>query len=250
VEIPLRTLVVIAFTGLLLLLRFDAHRFGAAEYDDELAPGGWRNALRRFAWYGLGLLLAFAVWQIHPTPYETLRLGLGDDRELSLFLGLLFGALGTAVAAGFAVFRYRRLRFPFARHYPGAFFNSIGTAVIDEVCFRGAILGLLTQGVGLPVDVAIATQALLYALATRLGAPGRSRVMLAISLGVGLVGGALTVTTGGIGAALIGHAITRFAIFTTTGHAGQVRPLGYEPEEEAAKRLPPDGWEIVREGDR
>jgi hypothetical protein len=250
VEEWLRALVVVAFTGLLVLLRFDAHRFAAAEYDDELDPRGWRSTARRFAWYGLGLLLAFAIWQIHSSPVVELNLGLGENRTRSLTLGLGFGIVGTLVAAAFAWFRYRRFRFPAARYYPGAFFNSIGTAVIDEVCFRGAILGLLIAGLEWPIELAIAGQAVLYALATRLGAPGRSRIMLAIFLCLGLVAAYLTIETGGIGAAVVGHAITRFAIFTTTGHAGQVRPLGEEPEEEEAERLPPDGWEVVRDTDR
>ena len=53
------------------------------------------------------------------------------------------------------------------------------------------------------------TQAVIYALATRLGAPGRDRYMLVLTLGIGLVGGWLTVATGGIAAAFLGHAITR-----------------------------------------
>ena len=60
--------------------------------------------------------------------------------------------------------------------------------------------------------------------------------MLLLSLGVGVVGGWLVLETGGIGAAILGHAVTRFAIFLATGHAGQVRPPGWEPEEEAGVR--------------
>jgi hypothetical protein len=73
--------------------------------------------------------------------------------------------------------------------------------------------------------------------------------MLLMSLVVGVVAGYFTVATGGIGAGLLGHAIIRFATFVTTGHAGQVRPVGEEPEEEAEERLPPEGWEVVSEGD-
>ena len=39
-------------------------------------------------------------------------------------------------------------------------------------------------------------------------------------IAIGLASGWLTVITGGIGAAFIGHSITRVAIFLTTGHAG------------------------------
>jgi hypothetical protein len=84
-----------------------------------------------------------------------------------------------------------------------------------------------------------------YTLATRLGAPGRNRYMLLMALLVGLVGGWVTGVTGGIAAAFIGHSITRFAVFVTTGHAGQFLPRGREEEEIDKKRRPPDGWRVI-----
>jgi hypothetical protein len=248
VEDQLRIFVVAGLAGLLILLRLDAGRFGTAEYDDETASGGWRTSLRRLSWYGLGVLLAVGVYELHPTPISTLHLTTGDDRLAMLVLGLLVGAAGTVGATAFAWFRYRRLRLPDYRHYPGAAANAIGTAFIDEVTFRGAVLGL-TLAAGWPTDLAVAFQAVLFALATRLGAPGRSHVMLLISLVIGVVTALMTLATGGIGAGMLGHAITRFAIFVTTGHAGQVRPPGTEMEEVAAERLPPEGWQVVSEED-
>ena len=41
---------------------------------------------------------------------------------------------------------------------------------------------------------------------------------------------------GGIGAAFLGHAITRFAVFLCTGHAGQTKPRGREAEEIERRR--------------
>jgi hypothetical protein len=161
-----------------------------------------------------------------------------------MLYGLLYGLAGTIVAFGFAWWRYRRFRLPGARAYPGAVINAVGTAFIDEALFRGIILGLLLHW-GWPPALAIAFETILYGLATRLGAPGRSRAMLLIFLGVGAVGGWLVVETLGIGAAVIGHAILRFAIFLATGHAGSVRPPGWEPEELASWALPPQGWDIV-----
>lgn len=246
-EEQLRILVGVGLTGLLVLLRLDAHRFGAAEYDDQ--TGGWRGAGRRLAWYATGVALAVAIWFVFPTPDTTLHLGIGADRQQALVLGLLFGGLGTLVAGLYAWLRYRRLRWPDYRYYPGAAANAIGTAFIDEVAFRGAILGM-TLALGWPTDLAIAFQAVLYGLATRLGAPRRSRGMLLFALGTGVTAGFLTVWTGGIGAAFVAHAITRFATFVTTGHAGLVKPPGQEPEEAYAASLPPEGWEVVGEGDQ
>jgi hypothetical protein len=241
-------LVFLAFVGLLLLLRMDAYRFGTAEYDDEAASGGWRAWLRRLTWYALGVALVLLVYRLYPQPISQLHLDLGGDRQRALIYGLAFGAAGTAVAFGYAWFRYRRFRLPPARQYLGAAINTIGTAFIDEALFRGIVMGLLIA-YNWPPYVALAFQVVLYGLATRLGASGRSRAMLLLSLGVGAVSGWLVLETGGIGASILGHAVTRFAIFLATGHAGQVRPPGWEPEEEAGYALPPTGWEFVGDED-
>ena len=243
-EDQLKYLIFLAFVLLLLFLRIDAFRFGTAEYDDENAAGGWRAWLRRLTWYALGIALVLLVYRLYPQPISQLHLDLGPDRQNALLLGLAFGAGGTLVAFGFAWLRYRRFRLPPARQYLGAVINAIGTAFIDEALFRGIILGLLLA-YNWPPYLAIAFQAILYGLATRLGAPGRSRAMLLLSIATGAVAGWLVLETAGIGAAILGHAVTRFAIFLATGHAGQVRPPGWEPEEEAAYALPPRGWEFV-----
>jgi hypothetical protein len=244
----LQYLVFLAFVFLLLLLRKDARRFGTAEYDDENESAGWRGWLRRLTWYALGIALVLVAYRLYAQPISQLHLDLGTDRQRALLLGLLFAAGGTLVAFAYAWFRYRRFRLPQARAYVGAAINAIATSFIDEALFRGIVMGLLLAYEWPPV-LALFFQAILYGLATRLGAPGRSRVMLLISIGVGLVAGLLVLETGGIGAAILGHAVTRFAIFLATGHAGQVRPPGWEPEEEAGYGLPPSGWEFYGDED-
>ncbi len=62
---------------------------------------------------------------------------------------------------------------------------------------------------------------------------------------MGLIGGWLTAVTGGIAAAFLGHAITRFAVFLCTGHIGQTRPKGREVEEIEERRRPPKGWRVI-----
>jgi hypothetical protein len=238
----------IAFIGMLLLLRFDAHRFGVAEYDDEARHGDWRGWLRRLSFYAFGLAIVLVIYILYPLPISELHLQLGDDRQQALLYGLIFGLAGTVLAFGFAWYRYRRFRLPSARAYPGAIINAVGTAFLDEAIFRGIILGLLLAW-GWSPALAIAFETILYGLATRLGAPGRSRAMLLLSLLVGAVGGWLVVQTAGIGAAVLAHAITRLAIFLATGHAGSVRPPGWEPEELASWALPPRGWDIVSDSD-
>ncbi len=94
-------------------------------------------------------------------------------------------------------------------------------------------------------NLANLTQAIIYALATRLGASGRPWYMLVTVLAIGLAGGWLTGVTGGIGAAFLGHAITRVAIFLTTGHAGLPKAKGTEDEEIERKHRTPEGWHVL-----
>ncbi len=239
----IRHLVTVGLALLLVMLRLDAERFGAAEYDEVGPDGRAPSVRRRLAWYLVGIGLVVAITYVHPRPGSELSLRTGD-RMGALTGGFIFAVAGAAQAIGFAWLRYRYLRLPSVGSYPGALTNSIATAFIDEATFRGIVLGL-TLAVGIDPGLAIIMQAILYALATRLGAPGRNRYMLLLALVVGLIGGWLTVVTGGIAAAFLAHAVTRFSVFLTTGHAGQVAPRGRETEEIERRRRPPDGWRII-----
>lgn len=243
-ETTVRVLVAVALTGLLILLRLDAPRFGAAEYDEPVTGESRVRAwTRRGAWYVLGIGIAVGIVVIHPAAMRDLLLAVGD-RPGGIVLGIILGLAGAAQAVGLAWYHYRRVRLPDASMYPGAITNEVLTAFIDEATFRGALLGfLLFWGVD-PV-AAIVIQALGYTLATRLGAPGRDRYMFGLSLVIGLVGGWASVATNGIGAAFLGHAITRVAVFLTTGHAGQPAPRGREIEDVEKRRRAPEGWRPV-----
>jgi hypothetical protein len=244
-DIPdfLRVLMVVGLAGLLVILRFDSERFNAAEYDDIDRWGRKPSLVRRLAWYTLGLGLIFVVLRVHPDPVNELFLSLGD-RLGAIILGLAYGAIGTAIAMGIAFYRYRYLRLPGLKLYPGAILNSIATAFLDEAVFRGLLFGFLLMTPMSPT-LANLTQAIIYALATRLGAPGRPWYMLVTVLAIGLAGGWLTGVTGGIGAAFLGHAITRVAIFITTGHAGLPKAKGTEDEEIERRHRTPDGWRVL-----
>jgi hypothetical protein len=238
----LRTLIAGGLSLLLIMLRLEASRFSAAEYDDTF-DGRAPSVRRRLAWYGIGLALVVAIFLVHPSPQDDFALGSGDRQKTILF-GLAYAVIGASIAMGVALYRYHRLRFPDVWSYPGALLNSVMTALIDEVAFRGAILGILLL-TGLQPTIANVIQALFYALATRLGAPGRNRWMLLMAIGIGLAGGWVTAVTGGIAAAFLGHAVTRFSVFLATGHAGQFLPRGREVEEIEAKRRPPQGWRVI-----
>jgi Type II CAAX prenyl endopeptidase Rce1-like len=240
----LRAAVAIALAVFLVILRLDAQRLGAAEYDEPDELGRRPAFLPRLGWYLVGIALVALVAVVHPDPAHALFLGLGNDRVVSLALGLAFGLIGGIQAAAFAWLRWQRFRLPAPSEYPGAILNSVGTAVVDEAAFRGVLLGLLLA-IGVPATAAILLQALLYVLATRVGATGRQRYTFVLTLVLGIAAGWVTVVTGGIGAAVIGHATTRLAVFTFTGHSGMFAPRGREVEEIERGRLPPPGWRVV-----
>lgn len=239
-EDELRILVTLGFTLLLIMLRLEAEKFGAAEYNEMGADGRPPSLRWRLAWYITGLLLLIGADFVHPSAATGLFLRLGDRLEAILY-GLAFAAVGTLQAVAFAWLRYRRLRLPPSRLYPGALLNAIATAFLDEAAFRGLLLAFLL-GAGLDGSLANVLQAVVYAGSTRLGARGRDPYMLVLILIVGLFSGWLTIITGGIGAAFLGHAITRFAVFLATGHSGRVAPRGSEAEDVARRRQAPAGW--------
>ena len=238
-----RSLIAVGLTLLLALLRLDAERFGTAEYYEVSGAGERPRLRRRLAWYGLGFGMALLILTFHPAARTELFLGTGD-RLGAVLGGIVFGGLGALVAVAFATYRYHRIRLPAESSYPGALLNSTATAFIDEVTFRGALFGLLLSG-GVDPTLANLLQAIIYALTTRLGAPGRDRYLLGLTLGIGIIGGWLTALTGGIAASFLGHAVTRFAVFLCTGHAGQTMPRGREIEEIEKGRRPPEGWRVI-----
>jgi len=238
-----RSLIAVGLTLLLAMLRLDAERFGTAEYYEATGAGERPRVRRRLAWYSLGFGIAILILSIHPAARTELFLGTGD-RLGAVLGGIAFGGLGVLVAAGFASYRYHRIRLPAESSYPGGLLNSTATAFVDEVTFRGAMFGLLLTG-GVDPTLANLLQAIIYALTTRLGAPGRDRYLLVLTLGIGLLGGWLTALTGGIAASFLGHAVTRFAVFLCTGHIGQTMPRGREVEEIEKRRRTPDGWRVI-----
>ena len=254
-EEGLRILVGLGLTLLLVMLRLEAERFHAAEYDEPIR-GRKPSLLRRLAWYVLGVGGVLALLFVHPAAEQDLFLQAGD--RSGIVLALVLGGLGVGQAVALALLHYRRLRLPNIAAYPGALVNEILTAFIDEAVFRGAVLGYLVWALqnteapeGTAASLAILGSALVYALATRLGAPGRDKYMLVLALLIGLVGAWATLLTGGIGAAFLGHAITRVAVFLTTGHAGQPPAKGTEVEDVEKRRRTPEGWRAVdRTGQR
>ena len=187
------------------MLRLDAERFGTAEYYEATRDG--ERPRSAAGWPGT----AWARRSPSPSCSSTRR------RSADLFLGSgdRLGAVLGGLAYGAA--RDRRSRSASRRSATtGSASRTRGRTRArcstrppprssTRSPFRGALFGLLLIA-GVDPTLANLIQALLYTLTTRLGAPGRDRYLLVLTLGIGLIGGWLTVATGGIAAAFLGHA--------------------------------------------
>jgi hypothetical protein len=204
----------IGMAALMFILRLDARRFSAAEWDTQ--DGDWRVWLGRISWYAGGLALALLIFALHPSPVAELNLVLAPDRAEAMVYGLLYGGAGIVAAFILAIAVHGRISFPSPGRYPGGVLTAVGTAFYDEWLFRGVLLGLLLM-LNLPDWLAVLSAAVIYAFTVRAVTGSRGLPTLGLWFAIGLVGGALVLTTLGIAAAFVGHAITRFALFMTMG---------------------------------
>jgi hypothetical protein len=228
----LQSCLFVGFAGLMFVLRVDARRFGAAEWDT--AEGGAGVWLARLTWYVAGLALGLVVFSLHPAPAASLNLAFAPDRGEALFLGLAYGLAGTVAAFVLAVLILGRVVFPEPARYPGGILAAVGTAFFDEFLFRGVLLGVLLS-LGLPDWLAVAGSAVIYAGAVRASAGGRGLLAAAVALAIGVAGGVLVLMTAGIAAALMGHAVARFAAFMTMGAPPGPLPVSPAPADAGAR---------------
>ena len=183
-------LIAVGLALLLVMLRFEAEHFGAAEYDEPTRDGtAARPAPARVVRAGhRGVAVAICTSIRRRRATCSWARATGSRRSSAASRTAPLGALrpspsrrcGTAACAS-----------PTSRSYPGALLNSIATAFMDEAVFRGLLFGLCSS-VGLDPTLANVIQTLVYALATRLGAPGRRPILLVLVLAIGLFCGWLT----------------------------------------------------------
>jgi hypothetical protein len=209
----LRVLMAVALAGLLLLLRLDAPRFSAAEYDTDQTDDSLTGIATRLAWPALAVVIVAGIAALLPAGRSAVGLGAGTIVSPAT---ILWAILGSALGVG-AVFGLARMREPIwpprlrpRGRIPRLAVDAIGTAVVDELTFRGVVLGLLLLA-GLAPAEAFLVQLLLYGLETRLGRSTKTLDLLAETLALGFVTGLLALLTGGVVAPLVAHAVTRFA---------------------------------------
>ena len=225
----LRTLMAVALAGLLLLLRLDAPRFSAAEYDVEAPDDAIGGLATRAAWPGLAIVLAVGIALLLPA--GPAAVGLGRATLLSfpaLAWAIIGSAIGVAAVLGVAWLRERtwppRLRPREAG--PRLAFDAVATAIVDELTFRGVLLGLLLLA-GVPPTFAFLVQLVLYGLATRLGRSTATLGLLVEALCLGALTGALALATGGVLAPLVAHAVIRFAALDVAAAPAPLLPRGF-----------------------
>jgi hypothetical protein len=209
----LRVAAAVGVVGLLLLIRFDAARFGAAEYDPGPEMDTTGALVVRAMWPILAVVLAAVLALILPGSMPILGLDVATaDAARTLGLVLAVAGLGVGLLLWLAWMADRAWPPGIAqlRLWPRAALNAIGAALVDEIVFRGVLLAILLA-MGVPVWAAFLIQLLTYGLATRLGATSDTLPLLGAALVLGAVNGWLVLVTGGIVAPLIVHAVLRFA---------------------------------------
>jgi hypothetical protein len=95
----LQRLIAAGLTLLLVMLRLEAERFNAAEYD-EITEGRAPSFRRRIAWYVLGFGLVAAIFYVHPAAADELHFDPGE-RARTIIYGFLYAAIGTSLALAF-----------------------------------------------------------------------------------------------------------------------------------------------------
>ncbi len=171
----------------------------------------------RLAWYVVGIILVVAVYVVFPGD-PTTELGLADGRSHG---GRPHGRRRRRHRhrAGRRA-RVRPVRRPSAPRLARVPRRGSSTRSGRRSSTRPPSAGSSSDCCSPPGSVrvpAVVIQALAYVLATRVGRTGGSLYLVLLDLVIGLVGGWLTIVTGGIAAAFVFDALTRLGVFVATG---------------------------------
>jgi hypothetical protein len=214
----LRLSIALGLTIFLVLLRFDADRIMRSDYFRYRYP--WLGPV---SYYGLVILFAIGIVIILPNGRGQLFLTRADEGEmLPLVLG--FAVVGVLNGIAFAFRWYGGITPLPLSLLPSRLLGAAASAVADELQFRSIVLGLLIFA-ELPAGTAVIIQALLYGLAQRRLWRERQWYFLIASVILGYACGWVTVLTGSVVPAIVGHFVVIAALLAFAGGRLRQRPI-------------------------
>jgi ABC-type antimicrobial peptide transport system permease subunit len=202
--------IAIGMTVFMVVLRFDQERIMRSDY--FRSRSWWMGPL---SYYGLVLIFTAGIILILPRGRTSLFLVGGDVGEL-LPAMVIFAAVGIANGAALAVVRFRALLPLPLEMLPSRALAAALNAVAEELQFRAVILGLMLVG-GLNPGVAVALQAVIFGAAHRRVWRERDWYFVAGSVLLGYACGLVTVNTGTVIPAMVGHFAVTMGIYAFAG---------------------------------
>jgi hypothetical protein len=191
----LRLAIAIGMTVFMVVLRFDQERIMRSDY--FRSRSWWMGPL---SYYGLVLIFTAGIILILP------------GGRASLF----FAVVGIANGAALAMVRFRALLPLPLEMLPSRALAAGLNAVAEELQFRAVILGLMLVG-GLNPGVAVALQAVIFGAAHRRVWRERDWYFVAGSVLLGYACGLVTVNTGSVIPAMVGHFAVTMGIYAFAG---------------------------------
>ena len=214
----LRLAISLGLTLFLVLLRFDSERITRSDYFRYRTP--WMGPV---SYYILVVGFAIGIAVILPSGREQLFLTGGQTGEM-LPVMLLFVAVAILNAVALAFLRYGSILPLPMELLPSRVLGAAANAVSEELQFRSIVLGMLLFA-GVPLGWAIAVQALVYGLAHRRLWRDRDWYFLAGSVLLGWAAGVVTVETGSVIPAIVGHFAVTMSLFAFAGGRLRQRPI-------------------------
>ncbi len=206
----LRQAIAIGMTVFMVVLRFDQERIMRSDYFQSRSR--WMGPL---SYYGLVLLFTAGIILILPSGRASLFLVGGDVSEIFPAM-LLFAVVGILNGAALALLRFRALIPLPLEMLPSRSLAAGLNAVAEELQFRSVILGLMIAG-GLDPGLAVALQAVLFGLAHRRVWRERDWYFVAVAFLLGYACGMVTINTGTVIPAMVGHFAVTMGIFAFAG---------------------------------
>jgi hypothetical protein len=214
----LRLAIAVGLTIFLVLLRFDAERITRSDYFRYRTP--WMGPV---SYYVLVIGFAVGIALILPSGRAQLFLTGGETDEM-LPIMLLFVAVAILNGVALAFLRFGAVLPLPTELLPTRILGAGANALSEELQFRSVVLGMLLFA-GVPTGWAIAIQALLYGFAHRRLWRERDWYFLLGSVLLGWAAGVVTVETGSVIPAIVGHFAVTMSLFAFAGGRLRQRPI-------------------------